>query len=215
MAEQRTLEAKRADFEAWALDHLGQGYPLTMDEHTYEHPVTRWAFRAWQAARAAPPALDAEGLPELPKPVRMSADQAYLGYTAEQVRQAMRDAVAADRQARAAEIADLREQLALEQEHLRQAVENIAKMRAQLARQSAPEGAPAGQSTPLADLWIHEDMERDAMEAALSAPRKDLKAAHKQAVEDAIYWKRRALTAEAAAPTSASAQPAEGAEGKA
>lgn len=40
----------QAAFEAWAADHLGQGYPLTKDEGTYECAVTRWAFKAWKAA---------------------------------------------------------------------------------------------------------------------------------------------------------------------
>lgn len=38
-------------FEAWAENHLGQGYPLTKDEGTYEHAVTRWAFVAYKAGR--------------------------------------------------------------------------------------------------------------------------------------------------------------------
>lgn len=36
-------------FRAWAEEHLGQGYSLTMDEGSYEHPVTRWAFVVWCA----------------------------------------------------------------------------------------------------------------------------------------------------------------------
>jgi hypothetical protein len=44
-------------------------------------------------------AVGAEGLPELPKAVRMSSDQAYLGYTVYQMQQYARDAIAADRMA--------------------------------------------------------------------------------------------------------------------
>lgn len=40
-------------FEAWAKDHLGQGYSLEIEEHTYANPVTRWAFVAFKAGRAA------------------------------------------------------------------------------------------------------------------------------------------------------------------
>ena len=38
------------------------------------------------------------GLPELPEPVRMSSDQAYLGFTADQMRQYARDAISANGQ---------------------------------------------------------------------------------------------------------------------
>lgn len=64
---------------------------------------------------------------------------------------------------------------------------------------AAPARAQPADGTPLAELWIHEDMDRDAMEAALNSPRKELKDAHRKAVNDLIYWKRRALTAEAGA----------------
>jgi hypothetical protein len=52
------LRPEHEMFEAWALVHLGQGYKLDKDEGTYINPVTRWAFRAWQAraALSAPPA---------------------------------------------------------------------------------------------------------------------------------------------------------------
>ncbi len=39
----------REKFEAWAVDHLGQGYSLEWDEG-YVDKVTRWAFKAWLAA---------------------------------------------------------------------------------------------------------------------------------------------------------------------
>jgi hypothetical protein len=61
---------------------------------------------AWNR-RAAPADVGEDGLPELPAPVRMSADQAYLGYTAEQVRQAQRDAIAAERDRNMARIQHL------------------------------------------------------------------------------------------------------------
>jgi hypothetical protein len=47
----------REQFESWAEDHLGQGYPLTIDEHTYENPVTRWAFVAYRAAHNSQQAI--------------------------------------------------------------------------------------------------------------------------------------------------------------
>ena len=46
-------DAEREAFEAWARSHLGQGYPLDRDEGAYINPVTRWAFTAWKAGRAA------------------------------------------------------------------------------------------------------------------------------------------------------------------
>lgn len=46
------LTDERAAFEAWAKDHLGQGYSLEIEEHTYANPVTRWAFVAFKAGRA-------------------------------------------------------------------------------------------------------------------------------------------------------------------
>lgn len=42
----------RDGFEAWAKDHLGQGYSLEREDHTYSDKVTRWAFRAWKAGIA-------------------------------------------------------------------------------------------------------------------------------------------------------------------
>lgn len=49
----------------------------------------------------------------------------------------------------------------------------------------------------LADLWIHEDIDRDATAAVVTLPRKQLEAAYVQAREDASLWRRRALKAEA------------------
>lgn len=61
-------KGQRGEFEAWATDHLGQGYPLTMDEGTYEHPVTRWALKAWLAGRrSATSTQQGEDLPPLPR----------------------------------------------------------------------------------------------------------------------------------------------------
>jgi hypothetical protein len=75
---------------------------------------------------------------------------------------------------------------------------------------AAPARAQPADGTPLAELWIHEDMDRDAMEAALNSPRKELKDAHRKAVNDLIYWKRRALTAEAGAQPDQRESAAEG-----
>lgn len=47
------LTDERESFEAWAKEHLGQGYSLETEEHTYVNPVTRWAFVAFKAGRAA------------------------------------------------------------------------------------------------------------------------------------------------------------------
>lgn len=49
MDEREQFEA----FEAWAKDHLGQGYPLTWDESDYINNATAWAFRAFKAGRAS------------------------------------------------------------------------------------------------------------------------------------------------------------------
>lgn len=66
-----------------------------------------------------------------------------------------------------------------------------------------------------ADLWMHNDMDRDAAESAIKAPRKDLQAAHRRAVDDLIEWRRRALEAEsrlAAQPVAAQVEAAPQAE---
>jgi hypothetical protein len=41
------------DFEDWAKDHLGQGYSLEREDHTYIDPVTRWAAVAYRAGHSA------------------------------------------------------------------------------------------------------------------------------------------------------------------
>lgn len=113
-----TTVDERAAFEAWARDHLGQGYPLTMDEDIYEHPVTRWAFKAWRAALASRPAeVDDEAVSILRTILTGDVGRQTLGKLArgqstetedgkawlaaqrlvEQYRQGQRDAVAADR----------------------------------------------------------------------------------------------------------------------
>ncbi|WP_407304015.1 hypothetical protein [Acinetobacter sp.] len=51
-ARARLRRSERAEFETWAKENLGQGYPLTMDEGVYENVVTRWAFIAWKAGRS-------------------------------------------------------------------------------------------------------------------------------------------------------------------
>lgn len=51
-------------------------------------------------------------------------------------------------------------------------------------------------STPVADLWIYEDMARLAMDGVCSLPRKKLESSYRQAAEDVLYWQRRALTVE-------------------
>lgn len=55
-AAQGIDHAKRAEgsvaltqFMAWAIDNLGQGYSLEREDGTFLDPVTRWAFKAWQA----------------------------------------------------------------------------------------------------------------------------------------------------------------------
>jgi hypothetical protein len=66
---------------------------------------------------------------------------------------------------------------------------NVGRARAALAGRDA---------APLDELWMHEDMDRDATEAILNLPGKELKAYFVQAREDVATWRRRALTAEAA-----------------
>lgn len=105
--------------------------------------VERWHSRDWKAphtkefierlaaavgaAKAAPPALDAEGLPDLPQPMRKVYErphglQELLYYTAEQVRQAQRDAYEAGK-------------LAAITAAQRKVAEDLASMKARLARQ--------------------------------------------------------------------------------
>lgn len=103
-------QAERADFEAWA---TSQGHMIDSVLETggrmYVSGFTRRAWDVWQAARAASPALGAEGLPPLPQSMhsyQASSDSEFAAnwkaaYTAEQVRQAQRDAVAVDRLAQA------------------------------------------------------------------------------------------------------------------
>jgi len=68
------LKAEHEAFEEWARNHLGQGYPLTMDEHVYEHPVTRWAFKAWKASadRRAQPEGEAPQAKDTPESMAQS-----------------------------------------------------------------------------------------------------------------------------------------------
>lgn len=54
-------------------------------------------------------------------------------------------------------------------------------------------------TTALADLWMHEDMARNATAAVADLPRKELQAHYMQARDDLAKWKRRALEAEAKA----------------
>lgn len=63
-------------FEAWAHEHLGRGYSLAMDDGVYLHPVTRWAFKAYKAGRAAPVASNttAEPAPIQPAGVEVERD---------------------------------------------------------------------------------------------------------------------------------------------
>lgn len=42
----------RVRFEAWARDHLGQGYSLEWDDGSYVHPVTRWCFKGYLEGRS-------------------------------------------------------------------------------------------------------------------------------------------------------------------
>lgn len=63
--EARQIIDELGEFEDWAKEHLGQGYSLETEEHTYVNPVTRWAFVAFKAGLkivAAPAA--ANGAPE-------------------------------------------------------------------------------------------------------------------------------------------------------
>jgi hypothetical protein len=118
-------EAERAAFEAWARD-TDQGYASLKGTDApghwyYFEDDAQAAWAAWQAARSTPSAsIGEDGLPELPKPVGHVVSE-YVGcgircgvaswarsapkdgvdlFTADQMRQYARDAVAADRRAR-------------------------------------------------------------------------------------------------------------------
>lgn len=60
-----------------------------------------------------------------------------------------------------------------------------------------PEGEAPQAGPILADLWIAEGMARDAAAAIVTMPRKELKSAYLESVEELLAWKRRALEAEA------------------
>lgn len=51
MSEQIKKQQDFLLFETWAKEHLGQGYSLEREDHTYINPVTRWAFVAYKAGR--------------------------------------------------------------------------------------------------------------------------------------------------------------------
>lgn len=85
----------------------------------------------------------------------------------------------------------------------RMSAENVSlgmenrQLREQLAAANQPAPTVPAARDALRDLWIREDMARDAVAAVATMPRKDLQAAHKSAVEDLLHWRRRALAAEA------------------
>jgi hypothetical protein len=163
MAEQRTLNAERAE-----LPLADQFAALSQDAETKRQAEQnpnleriylgmRDAFDiAEKVARRAPPALDAEGQPALPLPAaRMYVQNGYRRasvlpgkgkplYTAEQVRQAQRDAVAVERERNMAQIQHLTHERDRARSDIRTHLDEITRLRAQLARTSAPEGAPAG-----------------------------------------------------------------------
>lgn len=77
------------EFEDWAKEHLGQGYSLETEEHTYVNPVTRWAFVAFKAGLKIVTAPEsANGAPELPAPATLivESDIGHRAYTAGQMR---------------------------------------------------------------------------------------------------------------------------------
>jgi hypothetical protein len=81
-------QAERAEFEAW----WEARFPSDVRDSLHADVL---AFEIWQAARrAAPPALDAEGLPPRTWLGMDMLGESIYGYTAEQVRQAQRDAKA-------------------------------------------------------------------------------------------------------------------------
>lgn len=106
-------EAERAAFEAW---RVRKGYSTNKwHDGGYVDSNTQNGWEVWQAARRAPAPV-ADGLPPLPDPHAKVIDHDNAGgtstvdawielydglYTAEQVEQIRRDAIAADRQARA------------------------------------------------------------------------------------------------------------------
>jgi hypothetical protein len=241
MAEQRTLDAERAELYPKAVAivkeqkrasvslvqrRLRLSWDTARDlvELMLERkdvPV-EWAPVVYQlAARRAPPALDTEGLPPLPEPVdTLAAEDGFnvIGeqgvYTAEQVRQAMRDAVAADRRAHGKRLISINEDVGFQAAlvDLMCAAQNGLNVTAQservqaltdvidaaLARQSAPEGAPVGMA--LVPVEPTDEMVVAFAETWFSKVRP---------IDDCGMEDCYAAML-AAAPTSASVQPAEG-----
>lgn len=93
------IDAERRDFEVATKEYIAQNpddWALLSGHDGEGH----WAFIGWQLSRRTPSAsIGEDGLPELPAPKYVADDLADI-YTADQMRQYARDAVAADRRAR-------------------------------------------------------------------------------------------------------------------
>jgi hypothetical protein len=230
MAEQRTLDAERADFEAVADKYSINTERMKRfpDRYKYEHAEQMWQFwqEAGQAARRAPPALDAVGLPELEQSIDTPEFFQTVCDWANKVPdgplwsdivrlihnfagQAQRDArVDAER-----EIGLLKmvcEQLKARLASADALIESMATKadRAQIARQSAPEGAPVA-CEHKGERTTHWDYIRCSDCGAVKTD-SGWGIAKNQWFKDkdeAEFYKK--TGARPAAPTSASAQPAD------
>ena len=98
------MDAERAAFEAWIGLNDREGPQADRYEDTYTDNYVGEMWEAWQASakRRAAPVGEVE-LPALPEPLRFAqwTGGEVFAYTAEQVRQAQREAIEADRAARA------------------------------------------------------------------------------------------------------------------
>lgn len=99
----KNIDAERAAFEAWAWGArtwvFSDEMAKTFEDGYYIEPDVQTAWAAWQAGRRTPSAsIGEDGLPELPEPdADLLGDGQYPVWREAQVRQAQRDAVAADR----------------------------------------------------------------------------------------------------------------------
>jgi hypothetical protein len=88
LAAEQNIDAERAAFNAW------------FDATMYREDARDAMEVAWLAARRSA-AIGEGGLPELPRPAITYADHSYPAYSKKQMEQYARDAIAADREARA------------------------------------------------------------------------------------------------------------------
>jgi hypothetical protein len=168
-------EAPRRAFETWYREEAGKHErPMTIDAHLRSWNGNGYSHIpldiAWKAAHRQPQIIDANvtGTNQNRAPTQPMT-----------------------------ELDQTMEEWVLQNMSMTDLQHEVRRLRAALVSQNvAPAQQPAG-ANKIEDLWIHEDMALDALASALKAPRKDLQAAHSQAVDDLLYWKRRALMGEA------------------